>query len=98
VIYAQSALRLPLVHHLVQQRVLDLGPGMTSEMPATDSDLQRPARPNLNRQLTQPGPHAAGQTDGDLTERSTEMPGIQLMMERDQLVQQKHVARASPLS
>jgi hypothetical protein len=35
----QAALRLPLVHHLVQHRVLDLGPRMSGQVPATDRDL-----------------------------------------------------------
>jgi hypothetical protein len=76
VIDAKAALRLPLVHHFVQHRVLDLGPGMPGQVPPADCDLQRLAGPNLNRQLTQPGPHAAGQPDWDLPQRSSEVFGI----------------------
>jgi hypothetical protein len=54
----EAAFRLPLVHHLMQHGVLDLGPRMSCQVPAANGDLQRPAGPDLHRQLTQPGAHA----------------------------------------
>ena len=89
----EPTLRLPLVHHLVQHRVLDLGPRVSGEVPAADRDLQRLAGANLHCQLTQPGAHAAGQPDRDLAQCSAEMLGIQLMMKSCQPVQEEHVAR-----
>ena len=94
----ESALRLPLVHHLVQHGVLDLRPRMTGQVPPADCDLQRLAGPDIHRQLAEPGAHAAGQPERDLAKRSDEIPGIQLMMKSDQPVQQEHVAWARPLS
>jgi hypothetical protein len=98
VVDPESALRLPLVYHLVQHRVLDLGPRVTSEVPAADRDLQRLAGSDLHRQLTEPGAHAAGQPDRNFAQRSTKMLGIQLLMESCEPMQQEHVARARPLS
>jgi hypothetical protein len=86
VIDAQAALRLPLVHHLVQHRVLDLAPWMSCKVPAADRDLERPTGPDLHRELAQPGAHPAGKPDRDLTQSSTEVPGIQLLMQRGQPV------------
>jgi hypothetical protein len=36
----KPGLGLPLVNHLVQHRVLDLGPGMSCDVPAADGDFQ----------------------------------------------------------
>jgi hypothetical protein len=63
-------------------------------MPPADRDFQWLAGPDLYRQLTQPGAHAAGQPDRDLAQRSTKMLGIQLMMKTDESVKQEDVARA----
>ena len=80
VIDPEPTLRLPLVHHLVQHCMLDLGPRMSSQVPATDRDLERLAGPDLHCQLTQPGAHAAGQSNRNLAQCSTEVLGIELMM------------------
>jgi hypothetical protein len=83
---AQAALRLPLVHHLVQHRMLYLAPWMSRKVPAADGDLEGPTGPDLHRELAQAGAHAAGKPDRDLTQFSTEVPGIQLLMQRGQAV------------
>src|SRR5947207_13238628 len=65
VVHRQTTLRLPLVHHLVQHGVLDLGPRMAENVAAADGDLGGPAGPEIHRQLAQPGAHPAGPPDGD---------------------------------
>src|SRR3954447_26055992 len=58
VVDLQAGLRLPLVHHLVQQRVLDLGPVMSPEVSPTDPDfLGLPVL--VYDQLTEPAFHPA---------------------------------------
>ena len=77
---SEPVLGLPLVHHLVEHRVLDLGPRVPSEVPAADRDLQWLPGPDFHGQLAQPGAHAAGQPDRNFPECSPEVLGIQPMM------------------
>jgi hypothetical protein len=63
VIHRDTGLGLPLVHHLVQQGMLDLCPEVPGDMAAADRDLQRPASSKVHAQLTKPGPHPPGEPD-----------------------------------
>jgi hypothetical protein len=80
------------MHHLVQQRVLDLGPTVPGDVPAAQGELHRPAGPNVHRELAQPAAHAAGEPDRDLSQCTTEMLRVQLPVPRFQPMQQKHVS------
>jgi hypothetical protein len=82
----------------MQHRVLDLGPRMSCQVPAADRDLQRPAGPDLHRQLTQPGAHAAREADRNLPESSREVIGIQPLVELCEPVQENEIPRASALA
>ena len=85
--------RLPLMHHLVQHRVLDLAPGMTSQVSATDGDLERFAGPNVHGELAQAGTHPAGEPNRDLAQNAVEVAGVQLPVQCGQLVQEDQVSR-----
>ena len=95
---SEPGLRLPLVHHLVQHRVLDFGPRVPGQVPAADRDLQRLTRPNLHGQLTQSGPHPARKADRNLAESSPEMLRVQPLVKLGEPVQENEVARASALA
>ena len=93
----QSGFRLPLMHHLVQHRLLDLGPGMPGEMPPAQPDLERIAGLQIDGELPQAGAHPAGQPNGNLAQRSAEVPRVKIAMQGLQPVQQRHVAWAGAL-
>lgn len=73
----EPRLGLPLMHHLVEHGVLDLGPWMTNQVPPADGDLQWPPRPDVYRHLAQPGTHPGRKPDGNLPQRSAEMSLVQ---------------------
>src|SRR6185503_10551279 len=54
VIDGEAALILPLVHHLVQQRLERLRPAVASQMPPADGDLGRVAGPGRGGVVAQP--------------------------------------------
>jgi len=57
VVYTEPSFRLPLVHHLVQERVLYLRPGMPGDVSAADDDLVGAAGLEINLELTQAASH-----------------------------------------
>jgi hypothetical protein len=57
----QTGLRLPLVHHLVQQRVLNFDPIVPLDMPPAERELEGPAGSDVNGQLSQATAHAGGE-------------------------------------
>jgi hypothetical protein len=59
VIYRETALGLPLVYHLMQQRLLYLSPWVPGNVAAADRDLYWTARLEVYGQLSQAGAHAA---------------------------------------
>jgi hypothetical protein len=73
VVDPEPGLRLPLVHHLVQQGVLDFGPGVPRQVAATHRDLRGAAGAEIGGELSQPGAHPARQPDRNVTQRATEM-------------------------
>ena len=74
----ESALRLPLVHHLVEHCVLHLGPRMPVYVPPTQGDLAGLSGPAVDRELAQPALHSARQSYGYFGEQATEMTVVQL--------------------
>jgi hypothetical protein len=93
----QSRFRLPLMHHLVQHGVLDLGPWVPSDVPPAYAQLERPAGADVHRELPQPGTHAARKPDPDLLEGTVEVPGVELTVYCFQPVEHQHVTRPAPL-
>src|SRR5438093_5388393 len=57
-IHPQPGLRLPLMDHLVEHRVLDFQPRMPEEMAPADRDLDRSLGPEIHAQLAQAGSHS----------------------------------------
>ena len=53
-IHRQAGLRLPLVHHLVQQRVLHLGPRVPRDVATADRDLDRLPGAEVHAELAEP--------------------------------------------
>jgi hypothetical protein len=94
----KPGLSLPLVNHLVQQRVLDLVPPMPRDMASAQGKLDRSTGANIHRELSQPAAHPAGEPDGDLLQHSTEMFLIELAMERLEPVKQEYVSRTGAVS
>jgi hypothetical protein len=98
VIHRDAGLRLPLMHHLVQQGVLHLGPGVARDVATADGDLQRRPGPDIHAQLTEPSPHPAGETDRQIPERSAEVLGVEAVVGLAQAVEQHQVAGARPVA
>lgn len=98
VIYGDAGLRLPLMHHLVQQRVLHLGPGVARDVATADGDLQRPPGSDIHAQLTEPSPHPAGEPDRQTPEGSPEVLGVEAVVGPAQAVEQHQVAGTRPFA
>src|SRR5881394_2913950 len=64
-IHHESLLVLPLMHHLVQQRVQRFFPSIAADVATAEHDLRLAA---LTRRtvVAQPAPHAPGNADGNL--------------------------------
>ena len=92
---ANPGLGLPLMYHLVQQRVLDLLPCVPRDVTTADGDIERAAGPDLDCQLTQPGAHAAGEPDGDLTQGTGEVLRVQSLVQAGEPVQKNQITGAS---
>jgi len=73
-------LGLPLMYHLMEHGVFDLGPWVSCQVTAADRDLQRLSGPDVHGQLSQAGAHSAGKPDRDLAQRSAEVPDVQLVV------------------
>jgi hypothetical protein len=94
----KTGLRLPLMHHLVQNRVLDFRPRVAKDMTPADGDLGGPTGCEVYRQLSEPGAHPAGDPDGDGAEAAAEMLPVQPLMAGREAPQQGDVARAGALA
>ena len=90
----KTGLRLPLMHHLVQNRVLDFRPRVAQDMTPADGDLGGPTGAEVYRQLSEPGAHPAGDPDRDGAEAAAEMLPVQPLMAGREALQQGDVARA----
>src|SRR3954464_5994842 len=95
VVDLQARLSLPLVHHLVQQCVLDLAPVMPPDVSPTHTDFF--GLPVLvHHQLTETALHPAGKPNGYLTKGTTEMKEVKSAMGVFQPLQRDPVLRAGP--
>jgi hypothetical protein len=94
----KSRLRLPLMHHLVQEGVLHLRPIMPQEMPPADSNFPRLTSVPVGGKLAQPALHPAGQANRDIAEGATEMTDIEGSVQFSQPIQQCHVSGAGALN
>ena len=92
----QSTLRLPLMDHLVQHRVLDFRPRMAVDVAPAERNLRCLSGFTVDRKLAEAALHSAGKPDGNGGQPTTEVPAIQLVMERFQAVDQAEVSRPSP--
>ena len=99
---SKPSLGLPLMHHLVQQRVLDFRPTVPGDVLPAQGELERPTGPDIHGQLPQPPAHPAGEPDRNLPQSPAEVFLVEPAMEFLEPVQQKHVtgtgALASPRS
>ena len=95
---SKPGLRLPLVYHLVQQRMLDLSPTVPGDMLPAQGELDRPAGPDIHGELPQPAAHPAGEPDRNLPQCPAEMLLIEPVMEFLEPVKQQHVAGAGALA
>jgi hypothetical protein len=96
-IHSKPGFGLPLVHHLVQQGVLDLGPWVPRDVTPTDGDIERAAGLDLDRELAQTGAHAARKPDRDLVQGPAEVLGVKSLVKAGESVQEDQIARAGPL-
>jgi hypothetical protein len=97
-VHLEPRLGLPLMHHLVEHRVLDFGPGVTRKVPAAHGDLERAAGAELHAYFAQPAPHPAGDADRYLAERAAEVLGVETLMELGQTVEQQQIAGSGALA
>jgi hypothetical protein len=94
----EPGLGLPLVNHLVQQGMLHLAPGMPRDVTPADGDIDGLAGPDLNRELTQPGAHAARKPDRDIPQSAAEVLRVEPPMQALQPVEQRNISRPGALS
>jgi hypothetical protein len=98
VIHREAGLRLPLMHHLVQQGVLHLDPGMARDVATAEGDLYRPPGSDIHAQLTEPSPHPAREPDRQTPEGFAEVLGVEPLVGLAQAVEQQQVARPRPFA
>lgn len=78
--------------------MLHLGPGMPGKVFPAHRDLICLTGLEVNRQLSQTGPHAAGKPDSDLAEDSPEVLYVELAVQSLEPMEQPYVSRTSTLS
>jgi hypothetical protein len=98
VIDPKPGLSLPLVYHLVQQGVLDLGPCMPRDVAPADGDIEWAAGPDFHCELAKAAAHAAREPDRDLAQNATEVLRVELPMQALQPVEQPDISRPGALS
>ena len=87
----EPVLGLPLVYHLVQQRVLHFGPRMSGYVAAADRDLEWAAGPQVHRQLAEPGAHASREAYRSLAQGTTEVSLVEEAVRGFETVKQGNV-------
>ncbi len=92
-----AVLGLPLVHHLVQQRVQRLGPAVSPDVRARDRDLRRLAVRGRGRILAEPRPHAPRNAERDGRQRAAEVLIVVLPMPALELAHERRVLGTRPL-
>ncbi len=89
---------LPLVYHLMQQGVLDLGPCVPRDVTPADGNVECAAGPDLHRELAEAGAHAAREPDRDLAQGPAKVLSVQPLVKTGEPVQEDQVPGASPLA
>ena len=97
VIHTQARLRLPLMDHLVQHRMLHFRPGMAGEMAAADGDLDRPSGSEIHAQLAEPSAHSLGDPEWKHAEGAAEVLVVESLVELLESVQKEQVTRLGPV-
>lgn len=87
-----AVLRLPLVNHLMQQRVLDLGPPVTPNVPPADGDLAGRATA-ARGELTETLAHAARKPECDRAEGAIEVAVVERSVEPFEMGEDGEVLR-----
>jgi hypothetical protein len=95
VIQWQVILHLPLVHHLVEHGLLDLGPAILEMFPA-DGDFIHFAGLEIDGELAQPSAHPARKSEGNLPEQSTEVLPVESRVGSRQFIQNAEIAGPGP--
>ena len=88
---------LPLMYHLVQHGMLDLGPCVAGDMPAAQRDLGSHSGPAVDRELSQAPLHSTGEPNRDFGKQTTEVTLVQRAVQGLEPVNQPQVARPRPL-
>lgn len=96
-IHRETALCLPLMHHLVQHRMLHLGPRMTVDMAAAQRDLRCSRGPAVQRELPQSSFHATRQSDRKLRQTAAEVLQVEPAVELFQPTDHPKVTGLGPL-
>jgi hypothetical protein len=92
----QPCLCLPLMHHLVQHRMLYLGPGMPVDMSPADHNLVGLAGLEVDGELTQAALHSVRDPDRYLAQGAGKVSGVQLSMTALKLSDEANVSSTSP--
>ena len=77
----QAGLGLPLVNHLVQQRVLNVLPAIPHQVPPADCNLDRTVSGGVEGYLTKPSPHAVRYPEWQERELTGEMQRVETFVQ-----------------
>ncbi len=94
----KPGLRLPLVDHLMQQRVLNLAPRVPRDVAAADGNTEWTSGSDLHRELTEAGAHAARYPDRNLPQRPTEVLEVELPVQAHQSEKHRNITRPRAFS
>ena len=93
----QAIFILPLVNHLVEQRLEGLGPAMTPEMPARDGDLST-LTTGRGAVMSEPTPHPARYAYRNRFQIAAEMFGVEALVPLTELERERFVVGVSLLA
>ena len=83
--------RLPLMHHLVQQRVARGIPAISPDMAPGEDDLDRGAA-SRRSQLAESAPHPIGNADRDRAEHTGEVARVEELVHQGQAIDQRLIS------
>lgn len=88
---------MPLMHHLVQQRLNHLVPAVPADMAAADNDLRAISLLPAQRVMPQPRFHPARHANGNRAQLSTEFREIELAVRASEITHEPLIGRMSAL-
>src|SRR5687767_11086008 len=94
-VHRQPALVLPLMHHLVKQRLDGLAPAMPPDVPAAYRDLGPFARWIAVSVMPESALHSTRHTDGNPGKRPAEALAIQLFVRAPELFSHRFIVGMS---